>query len=60
MVHVLKVTIKLSFKTTDRALPSISEVRNIIRYLSSSDDNGQSMVIPPSEMKHALSVVVIP
>ena len=31
----------------------------MLRQLSSSHDNGQSMVIYPSRMKHARSVVIV-
>ena len=31
----------------------------MLRQLSSSDDNGQSMVIYPSSMKYALSVDIV-
>ena len=32
---------------------------NMLRQLSSSPDNGQTMVIYPSSMKHAPSVVIV-
>ena len=59
-VHALKVTIKLSFMTTVRALLKIPKVGNMFRHLSSPDDNGQSMVTTPPDMKQALPILVIP
>ena len=44
--------------TTVRAWLFISTVWNMPRQLSSSHDNGQSMVIHPLGMKHARSVVI--
>ena len=45
--------------TTDRAWLFIHKVWNMLRLLSSSQDNGQSMVIYPSSMIHAPSVVIV-
>ena len=45
--------------TTDRAWLFISKVWNILRQLSSSHDNGQSMVIHLLGMKHAPTVVIV-
>ena len=44
--------------TTDRAWLYIPNVRTMLRQLSSSNDNGQSMVIYHLCMKHAPSVVI--
>ena len=44
--------------TTVRAWLFISKVKNMLRQLSSSHDNGQSMVNHPLGMKHAPSVVI--
>ena len=45
--------------TTVRAWLFISKVWNMLRQLSSSHDNGQSMVIHPEGMKHALTVDIV-
>ena len=45
--------------TTVRAWLFISKVWNMLCQLSSPHDNGQSMVIYPSDMKHAPSVVIV-
>ena len=45
--------------TTVRAWSCITQVWNMLRQLTSSHDNGQGMVIYPSSMKHALSVVIV-
>ena len=45
--------------TTVRAWSFISKVWNMLRQLSSSHDNGQSMVIHPEGMKHAPTVVIV-
>ena len=45
--------------TTVRAWLFISKVWNMLRQLSSSHDNGQSMVIHPEGMKHAPTVVIV-
>ena len=45
--------------TTVRAWLLISKVWNMLRQLSSSHDNGQSMVIHPEGMKHALTVDIV-
>ena len=45
--------------TTVRAWLFISKVWNMLRQLSSSHDNGQSMVIYPKDMNHAPSVVIV-
>ena len=45
--------------TTVRAWLFISKVWNMLWQLSSSHDNGQSMVIHPAGMKHALTVVIV-
>ena len=45
--------------TTVRAWLFISKVLNMLRQLSSSHDNGQSMVIHPEGMKHALTVDIV-
>ena len=45
--------------TTVRAWLFISQVWNMLRQLSSSHDNGQSMVIHPEGMKHALTVDIV-
>ena len=45
--------------TTVRAWLFISKVWNMLRQLSSSHDNGQSMVINPEGMKHAPAVVIV-
>ena len=44
--------------TTVRARSYIPQVLNMLRRLSSSHDNGQSMVINPLGIKHAPSVVI--
>ena len=46
--------------TTGRAWLFIPKIRNMLCQLSSSNDNGQSRVIPPSSMKHARSAVIVP
>ena len=45
--------------TTVRAWLFISKVWNMLRQLSSSHDNGQSMVIHPEGMNHAPSVIIV-
>ena len=45
--------------TTVRAWLFIPKVWNVLRQLSSSHDNGESMVIHLKGMKHALSVVIV-
>ena len=45
--------------TTVWAWLFISKVWNMLRLLSSSHDNGQSMVIHPEGMNHAPSVVIV-
>ena len=45
--------------TTVRAWLLISKVLNMLRQLSSSHDNGQSMVIHPEGMKHTPTVVIV-
>ena len=45
--------------TTVRAWLFISKVWNMLRKLSSSHDNGQSMVIHPEGMRHALTVDIV-
>ena len=45
--------------TTVRAWLFIPKVWNMLRLLSSWHDNGQSMVIHPLGMKHALTVVIV-
>ena len=45
--------------TTVRAWLFISKVWNMLRQLSSSHDNGQSMVIHPEGMKHAPTVDIV-
>ena len=45
--------------TTVRAWLLISKVWNMLRQLSSSHDNGQSMVSRPEGMKHALTVDIV-
>ena len=45
--------------TTVKAWLFIPKVWNMLRQLSSSHDNGQSMVIHYSSMKHASSVVIV-
>ena len=45
--------------TTVRAWLFIPKVWNMLRQLSSSHDNGESMVIHLKGMKHALSVVIV-
>ena len=45
--------------TTVRAWWYIPQVWNMLRQLSSSKDNGQSMVVYPFGMNHAQSVVII-
>ena len=45
--------------TTVKAWLFIPKVWNMLRQLSSSHDNGQSMVIHHSSMKHASSVVIL-
>ena len=45
--------------TTVRAWLFIPKIWNMLRQLSSSHDNGQSMVIHHSSMKHAPSVVIV-
>ena len=45
--------------TTVRAWLFISKVWNMLQQLSSSHDNGQSMVIHPEGMKHAPTVDIV-
>ena len=45
--------------TTVRAWLFISKIWNMLRQLSSSHDNDQSMVIHPEGMKHAPTVVIV-
>ena len=45
--------------TTVRACIFISKVLKVLRQMSSSHDNGQSMVIHPEGMKHALTVDIV-
>ena len=45
--------------TTVRAWLFTPKVWNMLSQLSSSHDNGQSMKIYPSSMKHALSIVIV-
>ena len=45
--------------TTVRAWECIPQVRNMLRQLSSSQDNGQSTVIYACGKKHALLVVIV-
>ena len=45
--------------TTDRAWLFIPKICNMLCQLSSSNDNSQSRVIPPSSMKHARSAVIV-
>ena len=45
--------------TTDRAWLFIPKICNMLCQLSSSNDNGQSRVIPPSSMIHARSAVIV-
>ena len=45
--------------TTDRAWLFIPKICNMLCQLSSSNDNGQSRVIPPSSMKHNRSAVIV-
>ena len=49
----------LCLMTTDSALLYIPKVWSMLRQLSSSNDNGQSMVKKHSCMKHATSVAIV-